>query len=1041
MAMNPIPRTPTVAIARELRRLGLTQGAAGDFTVAGHYVRGERRFTYVTVTSKEAERLLAERADEIEERTANGPFPFTVSVRYVGDIPFVDIRNGAAKRVRELPESARRAAAEQPAEAAEQAPEAPTATEATDTPAPAAQEQPDPLAVPSGLYVVPRMSTRLHDWYGVECGRCTPGVRQELPGEWNNRADAAHAAQEHYEFTHRSADDVLALAELEELERWPLSAAQRLVLSYARHGQLQEFEDGFWALDVNPSKFDVNKKVAAARVTRLWIAGLLGVRGDGPGARLFVLTGLGRRVYNLLWRAERQGLRGEVPAKDAVLAPALDRPTSYPALSEGRYFVGEERPEQEPASAAEEAPAEEAPAEPAPAAEQTAPEASTTTAAPAWTRDWRWQEAAKKLGWSTKHAAVVRAAVDGHLFRGADGTPRLVARRGLSGTPIAAGRLVPLETAGYLVHGEADETGRRPILATADGRRALKLWDHFQPAPVERARKKEHLPLTPMMYGEEWTRRAQKFRAEQAQREVERERFYAELDAKRAAEELEDRCWAAWARVQDITYRLGRNVPAGWAPTDEEVERHRLDPEIVALLRQRAAEHAAAQAPADSDTAEAVQEPQQAEQAPAQGELWDGQPDVVAGPGVVQAGMHVEYLPGFRPGARTRHCHGGVIVSVGTTNVRWRPYKWHQDVRTPLEHMRICPVKHINQREDVRRMIAALNAGQPLPKHPAWVRWSLAEHLTYAAEQAAAAALEEAPAAPAGPVVVIPCGGAKLHRPAPAGELYTGSYHRACRRAADALTAQGGTVVVLSALYGLVPLDQVLEPYDLRMGQPGSVTPARLSEQARTLGLDDAREVVVLGGAAYTAAALTVWPHAATPLAGLGGMGYQLQALAAMAADETAHDLSTRTPGCNLTLQGGVANMACVRGRRSPQGRKNCHGYHRRRAHRPHRLPPPPRGRRPRPGPGRHPAHPRLRPPPPGRAAGAHRPPAHRRRGIRDHRPPRHGRRHRHQLHPRRGPHAPAHGHHDRRRAPGGRRGGGRVRLRHRPVHQPHPQP
>jgi hypothetical protein len=45
-------------------------------------------------------------------------------------------------------------------------------------------------------------------------------------------------------------------------------------------------------------------------------------------------------------------------------------------------------------------------------------------------------------------------------------------------------------------------------------------------------------------------------------------------------------------------------------------------------------------------------------------------------------------------------------------------------------------------------------------------------------------------------------------------------------------------VVVLSALHGLVPLDQVLEPYELRMGQPGSVTPARLAEQARALGLD-----------------------------------------------------------------------------------------------------------------------------------------------------------------------------------------------------------
>ena len=903
MAMAPIPTTPTVAIARELRRLGLKQGTSGDFTVTGHYRNAERLFTYVTVLSKAAERLLAEHADAIERRTATGPFPFMVSVRYVGDIPFIDIHNGTAARVRELPAPA--PAVEQPAEAAEQTTEAPAATEATDTPTPAT-DAPQAPACPPGLYLVNLPSTRLHDWFGVECGRCHPGIRTSLPGEWDDRADAVLAAQAHYEHTHRPADDVLTLAELEELERWPLSAAQRDVLYYAKHGQLQEFEDGFWALDVNPCKFDVNKKVARARVTAMWTAGLLNVRADGPGARLFTPSDTGRRVHALLWRAERQGLRTQDAPKDAALTPEPGRPISYPTLAEGRYFKGEQRLEAAQAPAAEQAPTERArAAEEAPAAPAAAPQpAAATPAAPAqkWRCDWRWQEAAKKLGWSTKHAAAVRAAVDGHLVRDADGTPRLVARPGLSGTPIAAGRLLSLEAAGYLVHGETDETGRCPILATDDAHRALKLWDHFQPTPVERPRKKEHLSLPPMMYGQEWTRRAEQFRAEEAERAVERERFYAELDTKRAAEELEDRCWDAWACVQGITHRLGRNVPAGWAPTDEEMQRHRLDPEIVALLRQRAAEHAAAQAPAEADTAAAVEEPQQAAQAAGQGELWDGQPGPVAGPGVVQPGMHVEYLPPFRPGARTRHCHGGTIVSIGTANVRWRPYKWHQDVRTPLEHMRIDPTMHVNQREWVRRMAAELNAGRRLPRHPEWCVWSLAQHLAYADEQAAAAAVEtaveEAQAAAPERVVVIPCGGAKLQQAAPARELYVGGYHRACRRAADALTAQGGTVVVLSALHGLVPLDQVLEPYELRMGQPGSVTPARLAEQARAMGLDGAREVVALGGAAYTTAARTVWPHASTPLAGLGGMGYQLQALAAIAAgtDRASHLPERDTP-------------------------------------------------------------------------------------------------------------------------------------------------
>ncbi|WP_327419356.1 DUF6884 domain-containing protein [Streptomyces sp. NBC_01233] len=290
--------------------------------------------------------------------------------------------------------------------------------------------------------------------------------------------------------------------------------------------------------------------------------------------------------------------------------------------------------------------------------------------------------------------------------------------------------------------------------------------------------------------------------------------------------------------------------------------------------------------PATAEEPAPVVEEEPAEEA----ELWDGVDGIVMRPGVLVPGVHVECLPEHRPGPRTRYAHGGVVQSVGTTCVRWRPYGYDRDVRTPLEHMRVDACAHLNMREDVKRNIAALNADRPLPRHPEWVYWNLAQHVEHAAALAAeepteAPAVEDALAAP-GPVVVIPCGAAKLDRPAPAGQLYTGSYHRACARAAAALTADGGTVLVLSALYGLTPLDRVIDPYDLRMGEAGSITPEQLREQARTLGLDQAAEVVILAGATYTAAALEVWPHASTPLAGLGGMGYQLQHLAAVAAGD-----------------------------------------------------------------------------------------------------------------------------------------------------------
>ncbi|MFM9625090.1 DUF6884 domain-containing protein [Streptomyces turgidiscabies] len=136
-------------------------------------------------------------------------------------------------------------------------------------------------------------------------------------------------------------------------------------------------------------------------------------------------------------------------------------------------------------------------------------------------------------------------------------------------------------------------------------------------------------------------------------------------------------------------------------------------------------------------------------------------------------------------------------------------------------------------------------------------------------------------AAPAtGPVVVIPCSGLKLDHEAPAGELYVGKLHTHARRTADALTAHGGTVLVLSALHGFLPLDQVIGPYDHVWEDAGSITVEELRAQATDMGLTDA-DVVLLTPSRYTQRAAAVWPQARTPLAHLG-IGRQRGRLTAM---------------------------------------------------------------------------------------------------------------------------------------------------------------
>lgn len=62
---------------------------------------------------------------------------------------------------------------------------------------------------------------------------------------------------------------------------------------------------------------------------------------------------------------------------------------------------------------------------------------------------------------------------------------------------------------------------------------------------------------------------------------------------------------------------------------------------------------------------------------------------------------------------------------------------------------------------------------------------------------------------------LVGCAAQKLDQPAPARELYTSRLFRAALAYAEARCAR---TYVLSALHGIVELDQVVEPYDQRLG-------------------------------------------------------------------------------------------------------------------------------------------------------------------------------------------------------------------------------
>ena len=138
-------------------------------------------------------------------------------------------------------------------------------------------------------------------------------------------------------------------------------------------------------------------------------------------------------------------------------------------------------------------------------------------------------------------------------------------------------------------------------------------------------------------------------------------------------------------------------------------------------------------------------------------------------------------------------------------------------------------------------------------------------------------------------ITVIPCGAGKADTPCAARGLYTGSSFRLALAAAE---ANGDTVLILSALHGVVTPDTVLAPYDLKMGDPGSITVEMLADQLADIGLADLTfadaEIFAYLPAAYFArfdAACRILGHyPADVYEAAPGIGYQRGVCARVAA-------------------------------------------------------------------------------------------------------------------------------------------------------------
>ena len=137
---------------------------------------------------------------------------------------------------------------------------------------------------------------------------------------------------------------------------------------------------------------------------------------------------------------------------------------------------------------------------------------------------------------------------------------------------------------------------------------------------------------------------------------------------------------------------------------------------------------------------------------------------------------------------------------------------------------------------------------------------------------------------------LVGCASQKLHRPAPARELYVSQLFRKASAYAEQTCDQW---FILSALHGLVHPDTVLEPYNLRLGDkkngpliwPWAEAAAKQIEEA-VADVDDP-QLIILAGEQYQTIRWRTELPVEIPMKGLGigqQLGFLTRELAALSA-------------------------------------------------------------------------------------------------------------------------------------------------------------
>lgn len=124
--------------------------------------------------------------------------------------------------------------------------------------------------------------------------------------------------------------------------------------------------------------------------------------------------------------------------------------------------------------------------------------------------------------------------------------------------------------------------------------------------------------------------------------------------------------------------------------------------------------------------------------------------------------------------------------------------------------------------------------------------------------------------------IIISCCGKKRNHPCRANQIYISSLFKAGYAWAESITISDN-IFIISAKYGLIKSNEIIEPYNLQMGDKGSIDVELLKKQAHDLSLMD-QNIYLLAGSKYIDRVNKIGLRFHNPLKGMT-VGYRMYLL------------------------------------------------------------------------------------------------------------------------------------------------------------------